>query len=314
MSGGMEGASAQGQGDWLEREYQATLQRLRNPKRMGQGLLLIGSLVLFVLLRGHSSSVQSLVILVGVLFFHELGHFAGMRLFGYRDVRMFFIPFFGAAVSGRRGGVAAWKEGVVLLLGPLPGILVGFALGLRGATLSPTSHEVAVSLITINTFNLLPLAGLDGARLLQHVLFSRRRWLELGFQGCAGIAAGALAINWKSFALGALAYLMLIILPYRSRLLNAAGRIRAAGLSLPADPAALDGDAARALFLEARKVTGEQRGTRPPALAAAMEQLLDAATTQRPSWGASVLLGLALFVTFVLGAAGLALLVAHHAG
>src|SRR5206468_2471423 len=135
-----------------------------------------------------------------------------------------------------------------------------------------------------------------------------------GFQGCAGIAAGALAINWRSVALGALAYLMLIILPYRSRLLDAAGRIRAAGLPLPVDAAALDGDAARAVFVEARKVTGEQRSTRPPALAAAMEQLLDAATSQRPSWGASLLLGLALFLSFVLGAVGLALLVGHPAG
>lgn len=37
---------------------------------------------------------------IGVLLFHELGHYVAMRLFGYRDVRMFFVPFFGAAVSG----------------------------------------------------------------------------------------------------------------------------------------------------------------------------------------------------------------------
>jgi hypothetical protein len=74
--------------------------------------VLLVSLALFVLVRQQQSgSPRGLVILVGVLLFHELGHYAGMRLFGYRDVRMFFIPFFGAAVSGKRGGVARGKRG-----------------------------------------------------------------------------------------------------------------------------------------------------------------------------------------------------------
>src|SRR5579872_3095500 len=83
--------------------------------------------------------------------------------------------------------VAAWKQGVVLLLGPVPGIVVAFALGLQ-SELSPLARETAISLVSINGFNLLPMAGLDGARLLEHVLFSRRRWLAIGFQLCAGLA------------------------------------------------------------------------------------------------------------------------------
>ena len=34
-------------------------------------------------------------LLVVVLLIHELGHLAAMRLFGFSDLRMFFIPFFG---------------------------------------------------------------------------------------------------------------------------------------------------------------------------------------------------------------------------
>src|SRR5262245_1742921 len=111
--------------DWLARDYQAALDHLRKPKRLNQGLLLVGTLALFLVVQ-NSGSGRALFILVSVLLFHEAGHYAGMRLFGYRDVRMFFIPFFGAAVSGKRGDVAAWKEGIVLLLGPVPGIVVGF--------------------------------------------------------------------------------------------------------------------------------------------------------------------------------------------
>src|SRR5438045_8657602 len=113
----------------LEQQYQEALARIRNPKRIGQGLLLVGSLVAFMLVRSGSDSLRSVVVLIGILLFHELGHYVGMRMFRYRDVRMFFIPFFGAAVSGKRVGVDAWKDGVVTLLGPVPGILVAFILG-----------------------------------------------------------------------------------------------------------------------------------------------------------------------------------------
>ncbi len=295
----------------LERDYQAALDALRNPKRLASGLLLIGSLVAFLLLQqGQAGSVRALVVLVVVLLFHELGHFAAMRLFGYRDVRMFFIPFFGAAVSGKRAGAAPWKEGVVLLLGPLPGILLGFVLALRSASLSPVMHELAVSLVTINTFNLLPLAGLDGARLLQLLLFSRRRWLQVGFQGCAAAGAAVVAVTLQSIALGVLAYLMVIVLPHQWRVLGAARRVREAGIALPLDAAALDGDVGRAVFLEARANVTDLARSRPATVAATMEQIVDAANATRPTLFASFTLGLALFVSFVLGLAGLMLVFA----
>ena len=105
------------------------MRALQSQKRWSAALVLIVSLALFIFVRQQqSASSQGLVVLLGVLLLHESGHYLGMRLFGYRDVRMFFIPFFGAAVSGKRGAVAPWKEGVVLLLGPLPGIAVAFAL------------------------------------------------------------------------------------------------------------------------------------------------------------------------------------------
>jgi hypothetical protein len=45
-----------------------------------------------------------------------------MRIFHYRDVRMFFIPFFGAAVSGRHYNIAGWKKAVVSMMGPVPAL------------------------------------------------------------------------------------------------------------------------------------------------------------------------------------------------
>ena len=188
-------------------EFTNAMKALRSRSRWSAALVLLVSFALFILVRQQQSgSTRGLVILLGVLLFHELGHYAGMRVFGYRDVRMFFIPFFGAAVSGKRGDVAPWKEGIVLLLGPVPGIAVAFALAMNGAITSPGVRPVAFSLVTINAFNLLPLAGLDGARLLQHVLFSRRRWLEVLFQLCVALALAAVGIKTEVWALLAFAY------------------------------------------------------------------------------------------------------------
>ena len=102
----------------LEDQYEQERRALLEPAQTGNaGVLLVLTLAAFILSELRSDgSLRKLGVLLGVLLFHELGHYAGMRLFGYRDVRMFFIPFFGAAVSGRREGVAAWKEAIVLLL------------------------------------------------------------------------------------------------------------------------------------------------------------------------------------------------------
>src|SRR2546423_417803 len=63
------------------------------------------SFTVFILLGILLFTPVELAWLVGVLLFHETGHFLGMRYFGYRDVQMFFIPLFGAAVRGEKKGV-----------------------------------------------------------------------------------------------------------------------------------------------------------------------------------------------------------------
>jgi Zn-dependent protease len=276
--------------DRLEPAYRAALDRLRHPKRLNAGLVLIGSLALFLVAQQTlNRSFSDLAVLIGILVFHELGHFLGMRILGYRDVRMFFIPFFGAAVAGRRAGAAAWKEGVVLLLGPVPGIVLGFALALRAAELSPIARRGAFVLVLINGFNLLPLSGLDGARLFQHVLFARRAWLDVGFQTCAVLAMGALAALTRDIVLGLFAYLMAITIPFRWRVLRSAARLRES-------------------FLEARTAVSERSHDRPATMAAAMEQIADAATGGRPSALASAGLVVVWLSSLLLALAALALL------
>jgi Zn-dependent protease len=292
-----------------EPRFRDALAALKASKRSVGALVLVVSLALFLLLQ-EDRSPAAIAALAGVLLFHELGHYLGMRLFGYGDVRMFFIPFFGAAVSGKRRGAAAWKEGVVLLLGPLPGIVAALvvAVRIRHEPLEAVKawRDLTMALVTINVFNLLPLAGMDGARLLQHVLFSRRRWLDVSFQILAALGLAWVAIDSGSYALGIFTYLMLIGLPFRWRLLGAADRWRRSGVPLPLDARELVADqTGRAVFAQASDVVKRDS---PKMIASAMEQLVDAVNARPPSFGASAALMFAWLLAFPLALVALGLL------
>src|SRR5438309_2222007 len=220
----------------LEEQYGQERRALLEPAQaVYGGALLVLTLAAFVLMQLRSDgSAWKLAIVVAVLLFHELGHYAGMRLFGYRDVRMFFIPFLGAAVSGWREGAAAWKEAIVLLLGPIPGIALGIVLfvwNLRSP--DPLKKDLMIALLAVNGFNLLPLGGLDGAKLFQRVLFSRHRFLELGFLVASALGLALLALAIRSWALGVFACLGALALPYRHHVLRPGLHLLARVSALP---------------------------------------------------------------------------------
>jgi Zn-dependent protease len=177
---------AQAQASGLENaEVLAELQRLQEQKP-GWGAtipILIVSLLLFVVVGVARWNWKYTLMIIPVLLFHESGHWAAMRVFHYRNLRMFFIPFFGAAVSGRNWNVAGWKKALVALAGPLPGIALGMFLGVAGmAWKQPLLAYAAFLLIFINGFNLLPFLPMDGGRVLHTILFCRNRWLDVVFR------------------------------------------------------------------------------------------------------------------------------------
>ena len=170
------------------------------------------SLALFVPSMIRDRDPKYLVLLVGVLLLHELGHFLAMKAFGYRDLKMFFIPFFGAAVSGKKLRVPVWQEVLILLAGPVPGMLLGAYLYHRGAGLGEGwVHRFANLLLGLNAFNLIPVSPLDGGRILNAVLFRRNRWIESAFQAVAGSALilFALKAGGATLGLGFVGYMML---------------------------------------------------------------------------------------------------------
>jgi len=162
-----------------------------------------------------------------VLLFHELGHYIGMRLFNYQDVKMFFIPFFGAAVAGRSRSVHGYKEAIVILLGPLPGIILGGVLGIVGTINgSELLRSAAVLFLFINGFNLLPFMPLDGGRLLHLVLFSRQPHLEALFRVLTGGLMAFAGFSMGGWYLGGLGVFIVLGTPHLFRVSQLAKKLR----------------------------------------------------------------------------------------
>ena len=167
-------------------------------------LLLVVSMGLFCLAFRLSFSWKSVLILLGVLTFHEGGHLLGMRIFGYKNLQMLYLPFLGAvAIGGKREYVAPWKELIVLFLGPLPGFFLGVAvLAMPFFQKIPIGHELGLMLVGLNIFNLVPIHPLDGGQIWDILLFRRSpiaRAIFLGLCAAALFAAGCFGVFGKAF-------------------------------------------------------------------------------------------------------------------
>lgn len=148
--------------------------------------VLLGSAVLFLAAGAAQWDWKFTLWLLPVLLFHEAGHWIAMRIFKYRNLRMFFIPLFGAAVTGQNWNVPGWKKAIVSLAGPLPGILLGCALAVVAFFINkPWLNQLSLILLLLNGFNLLPFLPLDGGHILHTTLFCRNRWLDILFRAAA---------------------------------------------------------------------------------------------------------------------------------
>jgi hypothetical protein len=197
-------------------------------------MVLVGSMIIYGAFSGTSFKLDGALVLIGVLMFHELGHALGMKLFGYRDVRIFFIPMFGAATRGVAQGTSAAKRGIVLLLGPMPGLLAALVLTVM---LRPVKGSLEWSVITtlagLNALNLLPVEPFDGGRLVNLVISARYRVLDVASLVLGAVAMGLLAFAGGGVMLGVAAFLMLLSVPNRWKAFQAGRDFAARFPTLP---------------------------------------------------------------------------------
>ncbi|MBN1269557.1 MAG: redoxin domain-containing protein [Kiritimatiellae bacterium] len=272
---------------------EAQIETMRARKRgllRNLGTLLI-TLLLFVSLGLFRATPSGIAIIVLVLLVHEFGHFLGMKLFGYRDVRMFFIPLLGAAVSGSETNPSGGRKAVVSLLGPLPGIVAGIALAVvYFATQEPFILEAARAFLFINGFNLLPFYPLDGGHFLEHVLFSRSPRVEMIFKVLTLIALAGVAWLLRSLLLGFFAFTVfstLGITRLTARL--AAGLRKEYPPSIGAPAAQVPRDVLERIVPQMQATLPAQKQT-PQALAAIAQEVWRKAHERPPRVLATVLL------------------------
>ncbi len=177
-------------------------------------ILLVVSVIAFMALGLLAFDIRFLYFVIPILLFHELGHFIAMRVFKYKNVKMFFIPLLGAAVSGRNFNVEGWKKVIVSLAGPVPGILLAIPLAIVGAVYDmPLLRESAIYLVVINGFNLLPLIPLDGGWVMHALFFSRHPWLDATFRVAAAVLMILAGIFLPAIFLAIFGGFMLIAIP-----------------------------------------------------------------------------------------------------
>jgi stage IV sporulation protein FB len=126
---------------------------------------------------------KSIFLLVAVLLIHESGHFIAMKLFGYKDVNMFFVPFLGAYVTGEAQTLSQRNRAIVLLAGPVPGIIIGWIFYLLRDTqhINYSLMNVPTVFILLNAFNLLPVSPMDGGQLVETLFASKSIRIQIGF-------------------------------------------------------------------------------------------------------------------------------------
>ncbi|MES2299763.1 MAG: hypothetical protein V4582_22180 [Pseudomonadota bacterium] len=177
-----------------------------------------------------------------VIAVHEGGHWLAMKLAGFRDVQVFFVPGMGGATSGEKHEATPLTHLLVYLAGPVPGMLLalaGFALTVvHPDWLAPAWHArvmiVLGATLFINWINLLPVLPLDGGRVIELLVIARLPWMRLVFMlASVGLILGA------GFALGdnvlrGFGVLMLIGLPQQYRIAKAAAALKREKWSTPA--------------------------------------------------------------------------------
>jgi Zn-dependent protease len=201
------------------------------------------SLALYLLLGYYffHANWALLLILTGIVIFHEMGHFLAMKLYDYKDLGIFFIPLLGAYASGTKKEVSQKQSAIILLAGPIPGIIVGiilFFLCDRQLLHSVSFNTISLLLITskllifLNILNLLPIYPLDGGQLLNRLFLDETKIVAKVFVIISALALGYFAIKLSFYPLLIFPAMMLLRLRTDSKFDQLTKLVEDRGISL----------------------------------------------------------------------------------
>jgi Zn-dependent protease len=158
-------------------------------------------------------SFRYIFLVIVVILIHEGGHYLAMKIFGYRDIKLFFVPLLGAFVSGSSHAATPFQRSLMILAGPVPGIFIGMILfSLFAISGYHFLFEAAILFLLLNAFNLLPFTPLDGGQLLQTIYFRTNYTVQTLFIMLSIIIICILAYTTKNY------FLLLLIVYLFTRL------------------------------------------------------------------------------------------------
>jgi Zn-dependent protease len=172
------------------------------------------------------------VILLGVIAFHEGGHYIAMKAVGYRNLHVFFVPGLGGLATGEKEDASAAQKVLVYLAGPVPGIALATA-GLIAipAEISmeyPWLHQLLTVTLYLNLINLLPVTPLDGGRVMEVLLFMRWPRLRVVFTAVSAAVLIAVGVLFGERGMLLIGVLVGLTLPSKWRFSQLARAIRRA--------------------------------------------------------------------------------------
>jgi Zn-dependent protease len=249
----------------------------------------LATLVVFYLALGLNASMETALAFTAVVLLHEGGHILAMGAFGMKDPQVLFLPFLGAVAMARENfALAPWKDVVISLAGPLPGLLAGLlvlAFAPDDATILRSAGGIAFAL---NAFNLLPFVPLDGGRVIEHALGARLRKILPVLHGLSGVALIAAGVIFHlGVFLTVLGILVLLGVPREFRIAEV---LRELDRTLSTDT----GEDERLRRISASLRTGAWRGLRPLARLKTALRLHRLLLRPRPGAGTALLAGAGL--------------------
>ena len=208
--------------------------RSMSAPRWYQLSMLFVSAVFFMALGSYLWGLTGALVIAAVIALHEAGHWAAMKLSGFRDVQVFFVPGMGGVTSGEKHEARPLTHMLVYLAGPMPGIVLALAAAalvvwqpdLLTSTTGPYLSMAIMAALLVNGFNLLPVLPLDGGRVIDLLLIARLPWLRFAFSLASGMAMLAYGLYINDRVLPAIGILMLIAAQFQYKLARTASLLQ----------------------------------------------------------------------------------------
>jgi Zn-dependent protease len=137
-------------------------------------MVLAAALIVFTLIFGREAPAATVGMLLGIIAVHEFGHWLAMKIFGYRGMGRFFMPFIGPVDRGRKLHATPWQQIFVILAGPVPGLMAGLGILTAGFFLPQMPLwllDLGGLAVVLNAFHLLPFLPLDGGKIVDLLVF-----------------------------------------------------------------------------------------------------------------------------------------------